>query len=157
MTTGVWQTFNVKIHVHLFCLLSTGTLHLILDQKTDVIGFLWKSQDPECNLAGRVFALRLSAVLLNSLNGKLSETWLADNSKEEEARFKAEEHRSSLLIEYMGIVSALVEQLLLGAYKSADWQKASVRNAWFASAAAMIGHQCPSEITKRLGKSRQIC
>ncbi|XP_022103473.1 uncharacterized protein LOC110986133 isoform X2 [Acanthaster planci] len=134
-------------------LANSPALQMILDKKTGVIRFLQQSLDPKCNLAGRVFALRLSAVLLNSLNRHSAMTQLPnDYSEGDGPRFDIDAHESSnvLHLKYVSVMSDLIEQLLVSAYKSADWQKASIRNAWFASAGALIGSGCPSEITQRL-------
>ncbi|XP_038064281.1 uncharacterized protein LOC119745327 [Patiria miniata] len=136
---------------------SPATLKNLLDETSVILGFLQKSLNPDCNSTTQVFALRLSAILLNSLNGISVKTQLPYHLPKEKQGFQAgkksgfNRNSDDLQCKYIGVIIDLVDEHLTGSFKSASWQKASIRTAWFESARALVGCKCPSDIIQRQG------
>ena len=155
------QNLSLILTISNYCLCISVTLKKLFNERTDVIGFLQKISthtDPStgnqlCDAPGLTFALRLAAILLNSLHLQLGTEsgTSSDEAGVEGCDVKMEGHTWK---HYVDVISDLTEQLLVGAQQLSYWAQGSVRMAYFVAAKALVHHRCPSNVCQEAGKNK---
>ena len=155
------QNLSLILTISNYCLCISVTLKKLFNERTDVIGFLQKISthtDPStgnqlCDAPGLTFALRLAAILLNSLHLQLGTEsgTSSDEAGVEGCDVKMEGHTWK---HYVDVISDLTEQLLVGAQQLSYWEQGSVRMAYFVAAKALIHHRFPSNVCQEAGKNK---